>query len=77
MAPGPPLADQPSRDGCGCVASVDIGAYDSCSHGCLYCYANRSPEGARANTLTFRREGFPLDDLSPRSAGESGEGAWR
>ena len=77
MAPGPPLADQPSRDGCGCVASVDIGAYDSCSHGCLYCYANRSPTGARANTLTFRREGFPLDDLSPRSAGESGEGAWR
>lgn len=68
LAPGPALADQPSRAGCGCAASVDIGAYDSCSHGCLYCYANRSPEGARAGTLALRREGYPLDQLDPQGA---------
>ena len=27
---------------CGCAESADIGAYDSCAHGCAYCYANRS-----------------------------------
>lgn len=34
---------------CGCAESADIGAYDSCAHGCAYCYANRgdivSPPG--------------------------------
>jgi hypothetical protein len=65
IAPGPALADGPSREGCGCAASVDIGAYDSCSHGCLYCYATRSPELGKANALTYRRDGFPLDQLTP------------
>lgn len=27
----------------------DIGAYDTCPNGCRYCYANQSPERARAN----------------------------
>jgi hypothetical protein len=27
------------RTACGCWASKDIGAYDTCVHGCVYCYA--------------------------------------
>ena len=29
------------RDGCKCVASVDVGVYGTCGNGCLYCYANQ------------------------------------
>jgi len=30
-----------TRPGCGCYESRDIGEYDSCPHGCVYCYAVR------------------------------------
>jgi hypothetical protein len=43
---GRPIAarQKGNRPGCECAASRDIGAYDSCPHGCVYCYAvqNRS-----------------------------------
>ena len=40
-------AAKPTRQGCGCTESVDIGAYDTCPHGCLYCYANANKAVAR------------------------------
>ncbi len=35
------LQRKPTRPGCGCAASRDIGSYaQRCPHGCYYCYAN-------------------------------------
>lgn len=30
------------REGCFCVIGNDVGAYNTCLHGCLYCYANEN-----------------------------------
>jgi len=34
------IKSRPTRKECGCTESADIGIYDSCPHGCVYCYAN-------------------------------------
>jgi hypothetical protein len=34
------LKVRPTRKECRCTESTDIGIYDSCPHGCIYCYAN-------------------------------------
>ena len=36
-----------NRPGCACDEARDIGAYDSCPHGCIYCYAVASPRAAK------------------------------
>lgn len=33
-----------ARSECPCLLGADIGAYNSCGHGCLYCYANYDKE---------------------------------
>lgn len=35
-----PKGKQSSRPSCNCLLGNDIGAYNTCAHGCLYCYAN-------------------------------------
>ena len=37
------------RQGCHCIETRDIGAYDTCMNGCKYCYANKNPQKAFEN----------------------------
>lgn len=32
------------REGCSCVLGSDIGEYNTCGNGCIYCYANENKE---------------------------------
>ena len=45
----PGTKDPAQRKACGCVVSRDVGMYESCLSGCLYCYATKSFEQARAD----------------------------
>lgn len=65
------------REGCHCIESRDIGAYDTCMNGCQYCYANRTPVKAFANykyhdpdsplLLGHLQEGDELTDAEQKS----------
>jgi hypothetical protein len=53
-----------NRPGCLCAESRDIGAYDTCSHGCVYCYAVSSRDAAkqRIRALSPSSEGLHPSD---------------
>lgn len=46
--------DKNQRKECGCLESVDVGAYDTCLNGCRYCYANSSDKKAAENARRCR-----------------------
>ena len=41
--------DKNQRLECGCVASIDVGMYNTCKNHCLYCYANYSQNTVEKN----------------------------
>ena len=47
------------RPECGCYASKDIGEYDTCPHGCVYCYAVQNRDLAK----TRFREHDPMSEF--------------
>jgi hypothetical protein len=55
------LRTTPTRHECGCAASRDIGAYDTCLHGCAYCYANTNLELATRNVAAMNSDSRCLD----------------
>ena len=58
--------DKNQRPECGCAASVDVGAYNTCSHGCRYCYANHSAESTAARIkLHDETSPFLVGQLEP------------
>lgn len=68
-------ARKPHRSGCGCFASRDIGDYDTCPHGCVYCYAVSNQRHAKARLASHdpfgERLATPDQIPSPPQGGHS------
>ncbi len=54
--------DRYQRETCQCIESVDIGSYDTCMHGCVYCYANSNHTKAIMFNASFDNHSELLGD---------------
>lgn len=48
--------DKNQRNECGCLESVEVGTYNTCSNGCKYCYANYNDEKVKENLKLYNVE---------------------
>lgn len=73
---GKAAKDKYQRKECGCVESVDMGIYNTCSFQCAYCYANASPKMISSNLKKhsnsspgiigeYPQNSLPADQLQP------------
>lgn len=62
------LRKAPTRGDCGCCECTDIGAYDTCAHGCVYCYANGKREAVLRNCRLHDADCDMLQGVSDKLA---------
>ena len=55
--------DPGQRPTCLCVPCKDIGQYNTCPHGCVYCYANTSEAAARRSYQAHAVDGESIAEL--------------
>ena len=62
--------DKNQRIECGCMESVEVGTYNTCGHGCKYCYANYNKDRVESQMGLYDPESPLLCGRVDESAGD-------